>query len=200
MRSVFGLNKAVHRKQLEWRWYMINTLCLLLLLTVVRVLRNIELIQRCKQKKHKSSQKQMNFQALPKETCNATTADAQNDWCIWIISSLNSRVLQLTFTFKSWRPESFWDLSFANHLLGDSVPPHPPEICLPTLALSRDTCLRRTHPGSQCTSNSGRSGSASFHCSPPPQDPPPHSVFVSLSLKSSWADNLQENKTCPSHG
>lgn len=49
----------------------------------------------------------------------------------------------------------FLGLSFANHLLGDSAPLHPPGTCLPTLALRRDTCLKRTHPSSQCTPHSG---------------------------------------------
>ena len=56
------------------------------------------------------------------------------------------------FTLKSWRlGKDFGDPGFANYLLGDSAPPHPPGTYLPTLALRRDSCLKRTHPGSQCT-------------------------------------------------
>lgn len=72
-------------------------------------------------------------------------------------------------------------LSFANHLLGDSAPPHLPGTCVPTPALRRDTCLRRTHPGSQCTTNSGRSGFMRFCCA---MTPTPPLVFASLSPSS----------------
>lgn len=79
---------------------------------------------------------------------------------------------------KAEDSEDFGGLSFANHLLGDSAPLHPSGTCLPTLALRRGTCPRRTHPDRLCIPNSGRLG-AMRSCSPTTSYP--HSVLDSLS-------------------
>lgn len=99
---------------------------------------------------------------------------------------------------KAEDPRRIWGgLSFANRLLGDSAPLHLPGTCLPTLALRRDTCPRRTHPDRQCTPNSGRSG-AVRSCSPTTSHP--HSVLELPVSKSHWADGSRVGRTCPRGG